>query len=117
MFLKNSKVDKYKTCEREIMRESQLKYEIEQRRLAEVKKQQAKFEEMNRRQRFELEKQLWEQKMKAELEIVEKKIEMEKSHQIDQAKLPKLRITPFNGTASAGLSLKICSLHRCTTKT
>ena len=86
--------------EREIMRESQLKHEIEQRRLAEVQEQQAKFEEMNRRQRFELEKQLWEQKMKAELEIVEKKMEMEKSHQIDQAKLPKLRITAFNGTAS-----------------
>ena len=44
--------------EREIMRESQLKHEIEQRRLAEVQEQQAKFEEMNRRQRFELEKQL-----------------------------------------------------------
>ena len=38
--------------------------------------------------------------MKAELEIVEKKMEMEKSHQIDEAKLPKLRITAFNGTAS-----------------
>ena len=40
------------------------------------------------------------QKMKAELEIVEKKMEMEESHQIDQAKLPKLRIMAFNGTAS-----------------
>ena len=37
--------------------------------------------------------------MKAELEIVEKRIEMEKSHQIDQAKSPKLKITAFNGTA------------------
>ena len=86
--------------EREIIRESQLKYEIEQRRLAEVQEQQTKFEEKNRRQRLELEKELWEQKMKAELEIVEKKMEMEKSHQVDQAKLPKLKITAFNGTAS-----------------
>ena len=38
--------------------------------------------------------------MKAELEIVEKKMEMEKSHQIDQTKLPKLKITAYNGTAS-----------------
>ena len=38
--------------------------------------------------------------MKVELEIVEKKMEIEKSHQIDQAKLPKLKITAFNGTAS-----------------
>ena len=86
--------------EREIIRETQLRHEIEQRRLAEVQEQQARFEEINRRQRFELEKELWEQKMKAELEIVEKKMEMEKSHQIDQAKLPKLKITAFNGTAS-----------------
>ena len=86
--------------EREIIRETQLRHEIEQRRLVEVQEQQARFEEINRRQRFELEKELWEQKMKAELEIVEKKMEMEKSHQNDQAKLPKLKITAFNGAAS-----------------
>ena len=72
---------------------------MEQRRSAEVQEQQAKFEEINRRQRFELERELKEQIMKAELEIVEKKTEIEESHQIDQAKVPKLKITAFNGTA------------------
>jgi len=38
--------------------------------------------------------------MKAEQEIVEKKMKIEKSHETDQAKLPKLKITAFNGTAS-----------------
>ena len=32
--------------------------------------------------------------------VVEKKMEMEKSYQIEQAKLPKLKITAFNGTAN-----------------
>lgn len=67
--------------------------------MAEVQEQQAKFEEINRTQRFEPERELWERKMRAELEFVEKKMEMERSHQIDQAKLTKLKITAFNGTA------------------
>ena len=36
--------------------------------------------------------------MKAELEITEKKMGMEKSHEIDQTKLPELKITAFNET-------------------
>lgn len=91
---------KVRDMEREIIRETQLRHEIEQRRLAEGQKQQAQFEEINRKQRFELEKESWEQKMKAEQEIVEKKMKIEKSHETDQAKLPKLKITAFNGTAS-----------------
>ena len=98
--LKEQQNEKVGDKERKIIRETQLRHEIEQRRLAEVQEQQPKLEEINRRQRFELEKELWEQKMKAELEIVEKKMEMEKNHQIDQAKLPTLKITALNGTAS-----------------
>ena len=41
--------------EREIIRESHLKQEIEQRRIAEVEEQQTKFEQNNRRQKLELE--------------------------------------------------------------
>ena len=42
--------------EREIIRETQLRHEIGQRRLAGVQEHQAKFEEISRRQSFELEK-------------------------------------------------------------
>ena len=36
--------------------------------------------------------------MRAELEMAEKKIEMEKATKAAQAKLPELKITPFNST-------------------
>ena len=36
--------------------------------------------------------------MRAELEMAEKKIEMEKAAKAARAKLPELKITPFNGT-------------------
>ena len=39
-----------------------------------------------------------DEKMRAELEMVEKKIEMEKATKAAHAKLPELKITPFNGT-------------------
>lgn len=39
-----------------------------------------------------------DEKMRAELEMVEKKIEMEKATKAARAKLPELKITPFNGT-------------------
>ena len=56
--LKKQQSKQVQDKKREIFRETQLKHDIKQRRLAEVQEQQAKFEEINRRQRFELEKQL-----------------------------------------------------------
>ena len=98
--LKEQQNRRVRDKEREIIRETQLRHEIEQRRLAEVQEQQAKIEEINRRQRFEQEKELWEQKMKAVLEIVEKNMEMQKSCQADPAKLSNLKKTALIGTAS-----------------
>ena len=40
-----------------------------------------------------------EEKFKAEQELVEKRVEAGKYHHIDQAKLPNVTSTPFNGTA------------------
>jgi len=67
---------------------------------AEEKKLRAKFEqeEQFRREIHQQEKELWEEKMRAELEVAEKKIEMEKAAKAARAKLPELKITPFNGT-------------------
>ena len=44
------------------------------------------------------EREILEEKLQAELKITEKKIEMEKAARATQAKLPKLKISPFNGT-------------------
>ena len=46
------------------------------------------------------EKQLWQERLQAELEMVERRLTMEKAARSTQAKLPKLKITPFKGTAS-----------------
>lgn len=50
-------------------------------------------QEMHEKQR-----QMWEEKLDAELEFTQKKLEMENNVRATTAKLPKLRITPFKGT-------------------
>ena len=43
---------------------------------------------------------MWEEKFEAELKMVEKRIEMENKAKASSAKLPKLKIIPFKGTAA-----------------
>ena len=42
---------------------------------------------------------MWKEKLEAELLVAEKKLEMEKTAVSSTTKLPKLKITPFKGTA------------------
>lgn len=46
------------------------------------------------------EREMWEEKFKAELKMTEKKIELERTAKASLAKLPQLKITPFKGTAA-----------------
>ena len=46
------------------------------------------------------EREMWEEKFKAELKMTEKKIELERTAKASLAKLPQLKITPFKGTAT-----------------
>ena len=64
-------------------------------------KLRAKFEqeEKFRREIQQQEKELWEEKMTDELKLTETKVEMEKATKAARAKLPELKITPFNGTS------------------
>ena len=48
----------------------------------------------------EHERKLWEAKLEAELRMTQEKMEIEKSARGTTAKLPKLKITPFKGTAT-----------------
>ena len=41
---------------------------------------------------------MWEEKRRAELEITERRVEIEREAKSTSAKLPKLKITPFKGT-------------------
>ena len=50
-------------------------------------------QEMHGKQRL-----MWEEKLDAELELTQKKLELENNVRATTAKLPKLRITPFRGT-------------------
>ena len=68
----------------------------------EKKKREEKLEEEQQHQALirHRERQLWQEKLQAELEMTEKKLAMEKTAKRIQAKLPKLTITPFKGTAA-----------------
>ena len=61
--------------------------------------QHKNVEERELRRRFEEERRMYEYKLEAELRITKEKLELERATQT-QAKLPKLNITPFNGTAT-----------------
>ena len=84
--------------QKEMLQEEKLRQEVEQARLQEMHKKQLELEESARKQKYQLEKDLWEEKLKAELELIERKVAAERRGQLQQAKLPKLQITPFNGT-------------------
>ena len=100
--------------EREALKEEMNRKQIEQARLTEVQQQQSEYEESARKQRYQLEKDMWEEKLQAELEVIEKKMELERRSQLTHAKLPKLQLTPFNGTPLDWVNLRICFLHKFT---
>ena len=57
-------------------------------------------EELMRRRIQQQEKELWEERMKAELAVAEKKFQMEKEAKASKSKLPELKISPFKGTSA-----------------
>ena len=75
--------------------------EAELRRL-ELKDKQFQQEEQRRAEireaQEERERQLWQERHEAELRMTQRKIAIEKTARSSAAKLPKLKITPFNGT-------------------
>ena len=57
-------------------------------------------EEQLRGQIQQQENELWEERMEAELKLIEKKIQMEKEAKTTTSKLPQLKISPFSGTSA-----------------
>ncbi len=66
----------------------------------EMTRRKMEKEELMRRQIQQQEKELWEERMRAELAMAEKKIQMEKEAKASKSKLPELKISPFNGTSA-----------------
>ena len=91
-----------KLCKAIEDRERKVRQEAEEERLM------MKFvkEEQFRREIQQREKELWKEKMKAELKLAEKKIEMEKTAKATRSKLPELKITRFKGTSSDWIRFK-----------
>ena len=56
-------------------------------------------EEQLRQEIQQQERELWEEKLHAELRMTERKLEMERSSRATKAKLSELKITPFEGTS------------------
>ena len=84
--------------QQQMLWEERLKQQMEQKRLHEIHGIQLDLEKRATKQKHQLEKELWEKKLEAEFELVEKKIAAERRGQLQQVKLPKLQIIPFNGT-------------------
>ncbi|KAL9982129.1 hypothetical protein ACROYT_G010935 [Oculina patagonica] len=81
---------------------SEKEEEIERRKEDSKREQQMEDEwrrcELRERQQNH-ERELWKEKLEAELRVAEKKLEMEKTAVFSTTKLPKLKMTPFKGTA------------------
>ena len=77
--------------------------EIERRKEESKREQQREDERRQhefRERQQERERQLWKEKLESELEAAQKKLEMEKTALSNNTKLPKLKVTPFKGTAA-----------------
>ena len=66
----------------------------------EMTRRKMEKEELMRRQIQQQEEELWEERMRAELAMAEKKIQMEKEAKASKSKLPEFKISPFNGTSA-----------------
>ncbi len=99
-------IEALRARDQEIKQDKEMKaIEAEKRQQERVERQQdearARQEEIDqrlRRERHEKERELFEEKLKYEMIATEKRLEMESKAKSTQAKLPKLRISPFNGT-------------------
>ena len=82
----------------------------------EIVRRKMEKEEILRRQIQQQEKEQWEERMRAQAAMTEKKIQMEKEAKISKTlKLPALKISPFNGEPlRTGYSSKICLNHKST---
>ena len=80
--------------------------ETEERQLYQQEQRRAELREAQE----ERERQLWKEKNEAELQTTQKKLEMEIAARTSTAKLPKLKITPFNGTATDWVRFENMSL-------
>ncbi|XP_028410907.1 uncharacterized protein LOC114533565 [Dendronephthya gigantea] len=94
-------VDNEKIAQQLKEKQEKAQDEAELRRL-ELKDKQFQQEERWRAEIREAqedrERHLWQEKHEAELRMTQRKIEMEQTARSSTAKLPKLKITPFNGT-------------------
>ena len=86
----------------ELLRRELDRKEIEQqredKRMLERQKQLPDHEEEIRKERYMQEKSLWEKRMKAEIKLAEKKLEIECEGKATFSKLPEWRVTQFKGT-------------------
>jgi len=76
----------------------EIEQQREDKRMLERQKQLADHEEEIRKERCMQEKSLWEERMKAEIKLAEKKLEIECESKATFSKLPELRVTQFKGT-------------------
>ena len=95
--------------EKETLRAEEIKLEAEKKRLTEINQKQAMFEEQAGLKRNRLKKEMWEEKYKAELAMVEKKSVTRIKRNCQSFKSRSLMEQQLTG-----FGLKTCSSHKLT---
>ena len=72
--------------------------EDEQKKLDEIRKEQRDYEEKMHQEKISKEREAWREQQEIMLETKMKELELVKSAQNENIKLPKFSITPFQGT-------------------
>ena len=72
--------------------------EEEQKKLDEIRKEQRDYEEKMHQEKISKEREAWREQQEIMLETKMKELELVKSAQKENVKLPKFNITPFQGT-------------------
>ena len=72
---------------------------VEEERIKELQKLQLDYEAQKRNEMLEQEKQVMREKLEEELKMAEKKFELEREVKRSFSKLPKVKLTPFKGSA------------------
>ena len=75
-----------------------IEFDLQTRRVLEQQKLQAEFERKLSEEKYEREQQIVEHRMKAELRLTERKLELEAGARSTYSKIPELRVTQFMGT-------------------
>ena len=81
-------------------RAKEREFHLQEERFIAQQRVKADFERKLSEEKYSREQQIWEKRMKAEMKLAERKLELEAGAKANYSKQPELRVTQFKGTMS-----------------